>query len=166
MSGPLLMYATLIPTPPVVTGDRRSSTIGSVNGRTKVAATQIAHARNAAANPTMTAFAYTTENKYERPNRPIESGHLFVPQPLLGRRVWRPGAIGRRGAPPTANSSTPGDDPRQRGRRCTGCCRHECAAPYRHSASAARCCPRGSSCTDWASAAAARPDAECTRQPA
>ncbi len=65
-SGPLLIYATLVPTPPVVVGDRRSINIGSINGRTKVATTQIAHARNAAARPTMTAFAYATESKYER----------------------------------------------------------------------------------------------------
>jgi hypothetical protein len=65
-SGPLLMYATLIPTPPVVAGDKRSMNIGSINGRTNVATTQMAHARNAAANPTMTAFAYATGSKYER----------------------------------------------------------------------------------------------------
>jgi hypothetical protein len=65
-SGPLLMYATLLPTPPVVAGDRRSINIGSINGTMKVTTTQIAHARNAAANPTMTAFAYATGSKYER----------------------------------------------------------------------------------------------------
>ena len=65
-SGPVLIYATLIPTPPVVAGDRRSSNIGSINGTTKLATTQIAHARNAATNPTMKAFAYATESKYER----------------------------------------------------------------------------------------------------
>jgi hypothetical protein len=36
----------------------------------KVATTQIAHARNAATNPTMTAFAYATESKYERTEVP------------------------------------------------------------------------------------------------
>ena len=34
-----------MPTPPVVAGDRRSITIGSINGRRKVATTQNAHAR-------------------------------------------------------------------------------------------------------------------------
>jgi len=38
--------------------------MGSVNGRTKVAATQITHAKNAAINPTMMAFAYTTEENW------------------------------------------------------------------------------------------------------
>lgn len=59
-----------MPTPPVVAGDSRSISIGSINGRTKVAATQITLARNAAAKPTMTAFAYVTEGKYERTEVP------------------------------------------------------------------------------------------------
>ena len=67
-SGPLLMYALLTPTPPVAGRDWRSINIGSINGRMKVATTQSAHARKAAAIPAMMAFAYITEGKYE----PIE----------------------------------------------------------------------------------------------
>ena len=47
-----------------------SINIGSTKGRTKVAATQIMHARNAAVKPPMTAFAYATESKYERTEVP------------------------------------------------------------------------------------------------
>jgi hypothetical protein len=65
-SGPLLMYALLIPTPPAVAGDSRSINIGSIKGRMNVATTQSAHVRKAVAKPAMMAFAYTIEGKYER----------------------------------------------------------------------------------------------------